>query len=336
MPAIRARRLFGRGMRINIAHEASGYNRSRSRIQAIRIRNPSRPAARGFPDDSPGRACPGQCRHRAKRAGGLLRVATPGRGRQHVPAARPSLEESPTGVGNSVANSNHSHLLSAPDSTELAAPCTSVSAIASPTGSSSKRPPRSLPNRRREHPLRSRSGSPTGSARVSDAVRAGNSPWISSSGRRHSGTWSCCPTALRLHPDSKSRWPSRVASRSSALLLATMRPWRLGETDEDFTAGDRTLPGTSPPPRPLSAGPAVLMSTSPGVRPMIVATAPGTVLDGKSPVPAGNRPGWGRSVSRSGTGCSSRCPSSRSARGWFRASPHGTPRTSESRRTTPA
>ena len=95
MPTIHARRLFGRGMRINIAHEASGYNRSRSRIQAIRIRNPSRPAARGFPGDSPGRACPGQCRHRAKRAGGLLRVATPGRDRQRVPAARPSLEEYP-------------------------------------------------------------------------------------------------------------------------------------------------------------------------------------------------------------------------------------------------
>ena len=288
MPAIRARRLLGRGMRINIAHEASGYNRSRSRIQAIRIRNPSRPAARGFPDDSPGRACPGQCRHRAKRAGSLLRVATPGHDRQRVPAARPSLEEFPTGVSNSVANSNHSHLPSVPDSAELAAPCTSVSAIASPTGSSSKRPPRSRPSRRREHPLRSRSGSPTDSARVSDAVRAGNSPWISSSGRRHDGTWSCCPIASRLHPDSKSRWSSGAASRSSALLLATMKPWRLRETDADIAAGGRTFLGTPPP------------------------------------------------LSRSGTGCSSRCPSSRSARDWSRASPHGTPRTSGSRRTTPA
>ena len=95
MPAIRARRVFGCGMRINIAHEAPGYNRSRSRIQAIRIRNPGRPAARELPGDSPARARPGQCRHRAKRAGGLLRVATPGRGRQHVPAARPSLMECP-------------------------------------------------------------------------------------------------------------------------------------------------------------------------------------------------------------------------------------------------
>ena len=170
------------------------------------------------------------------------------------PAARSGGTAVARGVSSSVANSNHSHLPSAPDLAELAAPCTSVSAIASPTGNSSKRPPRSLPNRRREHPLRSRSGSPTDSARVSDAVRAGNSPWISSSGRRHDGTWSCWPIALRLHPDSKSRWPSGAASRSSALLLATMKPWRLGETDADIAAGGRTFLGTAPPPRPLSAG----------------------------------------------------------------------------------
>ena len=95
-PAVRVRRLFGRGMRINFDHEAPGYNRSRSRIQAIRIRNPSRPAARGFPDDSPGRACPGQCCHRAKRAGGLLRIVTPGRGWRRIPVAPPSFDEFPT------------------------------------------------------------------------------------------------------------------------------------------------------------------------------------------------------------------------------------------------
>ena len=243
MPAIRVRRVFGRGMRINIAHEAPGYNRSRSRIQAIRIRNPGRPAARELPGDSPARARPGQCRHRAKRAGGLLRVATPERGRQHVRSGGTAVAR---GVSNSVANSNHSHLPSASDLAELAAPCTSVSAIASPTGNSSKRPPRSLPSRRREHPLRSRSGSRTGSVPVSDAVRAGNSPWISSSGRRHDRTWSCCPIALRLHPDSKSRRPSGAASRSSALLLATMKPWRLGETERRHHGRRSTAPRNIP------------------------------------------------------------------------------------------
>ena len=54
---------------------------------------------------------------------------------------------------------------------------------------------------------------------------------------------------------------------------------------------------------------------------------------GSSAVLIGDRPGRGRSVSRPGTGCSSRCPSSRSARGSSRANPHGTPRTSGSRRT---
>ena len=152
-----------------------------------------------------------------------------------------------------VANSNHSHLPSGFDSAGLAASCTFVSAIASPIGNSSKRPPRSLPSRRREHPLRSRSGSPTDSVRGSDAVRAGNSHWTSSSGRRHDGAWSCCPIAWRLHPDSKSRRPSGAVSRSSALLLATTKPWRPRETDADIVAGSRTLLGTPPPPRPLSA-----------------------------------------------------------------------------------
>ena len=44
MTAFRVRRLFRLGTGINIDHEASGYNRSRSRIQAIRICNPNRPA----------------------------------------------------------------------------------------------------------------------------------------------------------------------------------------------------------------------------------------------------------------------------------------------------
>lgn len=44
MTIFRVRRLFGLGTGISIDHEASGYNRSESRIQAIRICNPNRPA----------------------------------------------------------------------------------------------------------------------------------------------------------------------------------------------------------------------------------------------------------------------------------------------------
>ena len=44
MTVFRVRRLFRLGTGISIDHEASGYNRSRSRIQAIRICNPNCPA----------------------------------------------------------------------------------------------------------------------------------------------------------------------------------------------------------------------------------------------------------------------------------------------------
>ena len=44
MTVFRVRRLFRLGTEINRDHEASGYNRSRSRIQAIRICNPNCPA----------------------------------------------------------------------------------------------------------------------------------------------------------------------------------------------------------------------------------------------------------------------------------------------------
>ena len=213
MTVFRVRRLFRLGTGINIDHEAPGYNRSRSRIQAIRICNPDYPAD-------------------GLTAGGIFR--------------RNAL--SPERSPKVVANSNHSHLPFGPDPAELAEPCTSASAIASPTGTSSKQPPSSLPGRTRKIPLRSRSRSRTDSARGSDAVRAGNSRSISWSGRRPDGAWSCCPIAHRLRPDSKSRSPSGAVSRSSASFSGTMERRRLRETDADFASGSRALLGTSPTP----------------------------------------------------------------------------------------
>ena len=211
MTVFRVRRLFRPGTGISIDHEASGYNRSRSRIQAIRICNPNCPAD--------GLTAGGKFRRNACRLRNLQRWL-------QIP----------------IIPIYHS----APNPAELAEPCTFASAIASPTGTSSKQPPSSLPSRTRKIPLRSRSRSPTDSARGSDAVRAGNSRSISWSGRRHDGAWSCCPIAHRLRPDSKSRSPSAAVSRSSASLSGTMERRRLRETDADVASGSHALLGIPP------------------------------------------------------------------------------------------
>ena len=160
-------RISSAGMRDNDNREPAGYNRSGLRIQAIRICNA---------DDRILERCERSIDNRDNScAGGVI------------------VEQSRLPV----ANLNHSYLQCASDSIELAEPCTSASAIASPTTNSSKPPPNSLPSRRLTALRPSRSRSRIDSERDLDADRAGNSPWISSSVRRRSRVRWCCPGAYR-------------------------------------------------------------------------------------------------------------------------------------------
>ena len=213
------------------------YKRFASAIRTDRQHANSRTAHHG-------RACLRRHRSRAKPA--QCHVA-------RIPATRLSILEaregpSVEGISSTVANSNHSHLQFFHHPAELVEPCTFVSAIASPTGNLSKQPPSSLPSRRQEILLRSRSRLQIDWARDSDAVRAGNSLSILSSGRRHGRSRSYCPITYRFQLNSTPRWPSGVTFRSSAPLSATTAPLRLRQGDADVSAGRCTLLGAPTAP----------------------------------------------------------------------------------------
>lgn len=220
-------------MRIGITHEAQAYNRSRTRIQAIRIRNRRPTGVSRFSSKVPQRQFP-PAPARSSRGPPPAKFRPPERSNGAISRAVSTPAEITVALCCKFQSFSFTLAL---DSAGLAVPCTFACAIASPIGNSSKRPPRSLPSRKRGHSVRSRNGSPTNSEWGLDAGRAGNSRSILSSGRRRDGAWSCCPTAWWIHPDSECRRPSDAALRSSALLLAARKPQRPGEIDADAAAG---------------------------------------------------------------------------------------------------
>ena len=138
---------------------------------------------------------------------------------------------------------NHSHLQFASVSTDLAEPCTSACAIASPTDNSSKQPPNSRPSRGLKALVRPRSRSLIGSVRALDAVRAGNSHWISSIASRHGRVRSCCPITYRHRLDSPA--PGSVDCHSNTLPPGTMTPLRTGASEAVASPGNQALFGTA-------------------------------------------------------------------------------------------